>query len=316
MKPNNTNDRYEPGARDSGNRKERLPEFCLFVPCVNAIPPGSCNGAHFGETAWSVVLAAGSLSESHAREALAELCQMYWPPIYAYLRQRGFNRHDAQDLTQIFFQRIVQDETLRRASPARGRFRSFLLGALTRCLADEQAYLRAVKRGGGAQFISMDEVAAEEVHHQRVTMNLTPADSLDARWAGLLLERALGKVRAEFSVNGKAETFEALSPFLAGEKPNITYDAAERMGLAMSAIKTHIHRLRQQFASAVRQEVMQTVSAPHEVDHDFGSCAAFLCGLASSRHCKLDGPAARNILEICGSSLEVDMPSGFCPRVR
>src|SRR5947207_5712359 len=145
------------------------------------------NGAHFGETAWSVVLAAGNVSESRAHEALAELCQMYWPPIYAYLRQRGFNRHDAQDLTQIFFQRIVQDETLRRASPVRGRFRSFLLGALTRCLADEKAYLRAVKRGGGAQFTAMDEVAAEEMHHQRVTMNLTPADSLDARWGGLLL---------------------------------------------------------------------------------------------------------------------------------
>ena len=155
-------------------------------------PSGSRNnGAHFGETAWSVVLAAGSLSESRASEALTELCQMYWPPIYAYLRQRGFNRHDAQDLTQIFFQRIVEDETLRRASPARGRFRSFLLGALTRCLADEQAYLRAAKRGGGAQFITMNEVAAEETHHQRVTMNLTPADSLDARWAVLVLERAL-----------------------------------------------------------------------------------------------------------------------------
>jgi RNA polymerase sigma-70 factor (ECF subfamily) len=231
-------------------------------------PSGSRNnGAYFGETAWSVVLAAGNASESHAREALAELCQMYWPPIYAYLRQRGFNRHDAQDLTQIFFQRIVEDETLRRASPARGRFRSFLLGALTRCLADEQAYLRAAKRGGDAQFISMDEVAAEETHHQRVTMNLTPSDSLDARWAVLLLERALDKVRSEFSANGKAETFEALSPFLAGEK--LSYqDAAQRMGLAMSAVKTHIHRLRRQFASAIRQEVMQTVSAPHEVDDE------------------------------------------------
>jgi RNA polymerase sigma-70 factor (ECF subfamily) len=231
-------------------------------------PSGSRNnGAHFGETAWSVVLAAGSLSESRASEALTELCQMYWPPIYAYLRQRGFNRHDAQDLTQIFFQRIVEDETLRRASPARGRFRSFLLGALTRCLADEQAYLRAAKRGGGAQFITMNEVAAEETHHQRVTMNLTPADSLDARWAVLLLERALAKVRAEFSADGKAEAFEALSPFLAGEK--LSYqDAAERMGLAMSAVKTHIHRLRRQFASAIRQEVLQTVSAPHEVDDE------------------------------------------------
>src|SRR6476620_2309340 len=94
-------------------------------------PSGSRNnGAHFGETAWSVVLAAGNASESHAREALAELCQMYWPPIYAYLRQRGFNRHDAQDLTPSFFQRIVEDETLRRASHALVSFRSFLFGAV------------------------------------------------------------------------------------------------------------------------------------------------------------------------------------------
>ena len=100
-------------------------------------------------------------------------------------------------------------------------------------------------------------------------MNLTPADSLDARWASLLLGRALDKVRGEFSANGKAETFDALSPFLAGEKADISYqDAAQRMGLAMSAVKTHIHRLRRQFASAVRQEVMQTVSAPHEVDDE------------------------------------------------
>jgi len=172
-----------------------------------------------------------------------------------------------------------------------------------------------VKRGGGAQFISMDEVASEEMHHQRVTMNLTPADSLDARWASLLLGRALDKVRAEFSANGKAESFDALSPFLAGEKPDISYqDAAQRMGLAMSAVKTHIHRLRRQFASAIRQEVMQTVSAPHEVDDELRQLRGVLCGLASSRHCKLDGPAgAQTFCEICGSSLEVDMPSGFCP---
>ena len=233
-------------------------------------PSGSCNnGADFGETAWSVVLPAGNASEPRAREALAELCRIYWPPVYGYLRRRGYSRDDAQDLTQNFFQQIVQEQTFRRASPGRGRFRSFLLGALTRCLADEQAYLGAIKRGGCAQFISMDEVAAEEMHHQRVTIDLTPAESLDARWASVLLERALGKVRAEFSAKGKTQTFDALSPFLAGEKPNISYqEVAQRKGFAISAVKTHIHRLRRQFASAVRQEVMQTVSAPHEVDDE------------------------------------------------
>ena len=204
-----------------------------------------------------------------AREALAELCRIYWPPIYGYLRRRGYNRDDAQDLTQDFFQAIVQDDTLRRASPARGRFRSFLLGALTRCLADERAYFRAIKRGGNAQFVSLDEIAAEEMHHQRVTTEITPVESLDARWAAVVLERALEKLRAEFSADGKGTMFEALSPFLAGEKPTTSYqDVASRMKLSLGAVKTHIHRLRREFANAVRQEVMQTVSAPHEVDDE------------------------------------------------
>lgn len=226
-------------------------------------------GEGFGETAWSVVLAAGNGSTPQARQALAELCRIYWPPVYGYLRRRGYNRDDAQDLTQNFFQHVVQEDTLRRASPSRGRFRSFLLGALTRCLADEQAHLRAAKRGGKAEFISMDQVAAEELHHERLTSELTPAESLDARWAGVLLARALDKVRAEFSADGKAETFEALSPFLAGEKPDVSYqEVATKMKLSLGAVKTNIHRLRRQFASAVRSEVMQTVGAPHEVDDE------------------------------------------------
>src|SRR3954470_13404807 len=180
-------------------------------------------GARFGETAWSVVLAAGNASEPRARDALAELCRVYWPPVYGYLRRRGYNRDDAQDLTQNFFQHLLEDETVRRASPSRGRFRSFLLGALMRCLADEHAQLRAIKRGGSAQFISIEALAAEEMHHKQLAAELNPAESLDARWAGVLLERALAKVRATFSDDGESEMFETLSPFLADGKPDLSY---------------------------------------------------------------------------------------------
>ena len=214
-------------------------------------------------------MAAGGASEPRAREALAELCRIYWPPVYGYLRRRGYARDDAQDLTQSFFQHIIENETLRRASREKGRFRSFLLGALKLCLADEQARRHALKRGGGIQFISTDALAAEELHHERMTSELTPAESLDARWAGVLLERALENVRTEFCLEGKVETFETLAPFLTGDKPDISYqDVAQRMGLSLGAVKTHIHRLRQQFARAVRHEVMQTVSAPHDVDDE------------------------------------------------
>jgi RNA polymerase sigma factor (sigma-70 family) len=236
---------------------------------VASVSGSRSGGARFGETAWSVVLAAGNASEPRARDALAELCRVYWPPVYGYLRRRGYNRDDAQDLTQNFFQHLLEDETVRRASPSRGRFRNFLLGALTRCLADEQAQLRAIKRGGNAQFVSMDELAAEELHHNRVATEMDPAESLDVRWASVILERALAQVRDAFFAQGEQAMFETLSPFLAGEKPNLSYqEVAEQMGLSLGAVKTHIHRLRRQFATAVRHEVMQTVSAPHEVDDE------------------------------------------------
>jgi len=225
--------------------------------------------ARFGETAWSVVLAAGAETDARGQPAMAELCRIYWRPIYAYLRRSGHAVHDAQDLTQSFFQHLLENKTLRRASREKGRFRSFLLGALKICLADERARQHALKRGGRVHFISLDELIAEELQFQPRTTGLDPAESLDARWAGVILERALNKVRTEFSGEGKAETFEIFSPFLAGEKPDVSYQqVAERMKLSLGAVKTHIHRLRRQFASAVRREVMQTVSAPHEVDDE------------------------------------------------
>ena len=172
-------------------------------------------------------------------------------------------------MTQSFFQHLLENDTIRRASREKGRFRSFLLGALKVCLSDEQARRRTLKRGGGAQFISTDELEAEELHHLRAFHEAAPDEILDARWASVILERALTKVSREFSAEGKAETFEALSPFLSGEKASISYEqAAETTGVSLGAIKTHIHRLRRQFAAAVRHEIMQTVSTPHEVDDE------------------------------------------------
>jgi RNA polymerase sigma factor (sigma-70 family) len=230
-------------------------------------PPGT--DERFAETAWSLVIAAGAKTPARAKQGMAELCRIYWRPIYAYLRRIGYAKEEAEDLTQSFFQHLLENDTLRRASQEKGRFRSFLLGALKICLSDEQARRRTLKRGGAAQFISTDELEAEELHHLRGFHDARPDEILDARWASLILERALAKVRRDFSAEGKANTFEALSPFLAGEKVQVSYQqAAETTGVSLGAIKTHIHRLRRQFAAAVRNEIMQTVNAPHEVDDE------------------------------------------------
>lgn len=200
---------------------------------------------------------------------MAKLCRNYWRPIYAYLRRSGYAQHDAEDLTQAFFQHLLENDTLRRASQRRGRFRSFLIGALKLCLADEQTRQRTLKRGGGTELISTDELEAEELHHLRAASEAAPDEILDARWAGVVLERALESVRSEFGAEGKAALFETLSPFLEGTKPELSYqDIADRLHIGLGAVKTHIHRLRRQFASAVRREVMETVGAPHEVDDE------------------------------------------------
>jgi RNA polymerase sigma-70 factor (ECF subfamily) len=215
------------------------------------------------------VAAAGATTEPRAQAALTELCRIYWRPIYAYLRRSGYGTHDAQDLTQSFFQHLVENETLRRVSRDGGRFRSFLVGALKLCLANEQARRHTLKRGGGLQFISTDELEAEELHQLRADREVPPDAMLDARWAGLVLERALENLRSELAAEHKAKTFQLLSPFIAGDKPTISYEeVAEDLGVSLGAVKTQIHRLRERFAAAVRSEVMQTVAAPHELENE------------------------------------------------
>jgi RNA polymerase sigma factor (sigma-70 family) len=221
----------------------------------------------FASTRWTLVLQAGANSDAAAQAALEHLCRIYWPPIYAYVRRRGYAIEDAQDITQSFFQNIIEDQTLRRASRERGRFRNFLLGALKRHVADEHGRRHTLKHGAEIMFISLEQLNAEELHQQQVASDLTPDESLDARWARLLLDRAIASMRSDFQAKQKGETFEALSPFLGGGK--ISYDeAAKRVGVSPSAAKALIHRLRRDFASAVRREILQTVSAPHEVDDE------------------------------------------------
>ena len=225
----------------------------------------------FVSTQWTLVRdAANSQVETEvSSRALAELCRIYWPPIYGYIRRRGYQPSDAQDLTQSFFLHLFENDTLRRASRNRGRFRNFILGAVNNVLADEYAHRQTWKRGGRQHFVALQELEAEEGHHQQMSRDLSPDQLLDARWARVLLDRTLAALHKEYVTKGETKTFTILLPFIGGEKPGLSYEkAAAELSVTLAAVKTLIHRLRRAYGAALRREIMQTVSAPHEIEQE------------------------------------------------
>jgi RNA polymerase sigma-70 factor (ECF subfamily) len=219
---------------------------------------------YFPTTHWSLLARASLNGESTERQALEELCRRYWPPLHQFIRSRGYNEAEAQDLTQEFLLHLLEHSTLERADRLKGRFRSFLLGALVRFLADEYDRRNAQKRGQGAVHLSVEE------HENELPLNLgTEALGFDREWALLILENALRAVEVEFEPNGRAGEFAVLRRFLPGSLEVPTYEAAAaQLGLTLPAFKSELHRLRLRFKALVRQAVASTVSAPHEIDDE------------------------------------------------
>jgi RNA polymerase sigma factor (sigma-70 family) len=219
----------------------------------------------FATTHWSVVLHAGRSDTNRARDALENLCQVYWFPIYAYVRRRGRSPHDAQDLTQEFFARLLEQNWVAQADPERGRFRSFLLGALNHFLAKEWRKEHAQKRGGGIQIEHLD--AAEMRYGNEPVADTTPEQQFDRKWAVTLLDAVLQRLSVEFEHEDKAKVFELLKPCLVGAReaqPYATLSGA--LGMSEGALKVAVHRLRRRYRQLLREEVAQTVASPDEVE--------------------------------------------------
>lgn len=228
--------------------------------------PGAAGQPLFATTHWSVVLATAGEDSPQASAALEELCRTYWYPLYAYVRREGYSPPDAQDHTQEFFTRLLARNSLAQVGPEKGKFRSFLLACLCHFLSDQRDRARTVKRGGGADCLSLDAQTAEERYR------LEPVDRMDAekiyerRWAMTLLERALRRLRDESASADKVEMFECLKDFVAGESDVTCREVADRMGMTESAVKSALHRLRQRYRELVREEVAHTVADPAEID--------------------------------------------------
>jgi RNA polymerase sigma-70 factor (ECF subfamily) len=216
-----------------------------------------------------MVNAAGHQSDPHAAGALAELCQIYWPPLYSYLRGRGHHVEEAQDLTQGFFARLLERDDIGAADPARGRFRAFLLTALKRYVINEQERATAARRGGRLAHLTLDFEDAERTYALERRNQDTPERVFDRKWAAITLDRALRRLREECYLAGKSAEADALLPYLTdiGELPTYRAVAAE-LELTEGAVKVAVHRLRQRFGAILRLEVEETVLKPDEVEDE------------------------------------------------
>jgi RNA polymerase sigma-70 factor (ECF subfamily) len=231
----------------------------------------------FTKTHWSVVLAAGRATTPEAAAALDRLCHTYWRPLYLFVRRRGYGVHDAQDLTQEFFSRLLTRGDLSTVDPLKGRFRSFLLAALDHFLANDWRRATAQKRGGGAKLISLDHDAAEQEYLQIASASLSPEKVFDQQWAVVLLDHTVSRLREEFAGAGKSALFDELKVFLTGEKPKGGYaELALKLNTTEAALKMTVSRMRQRYGEILRAEIANTVSSPDEIEEEMHALFAAL----------------------------------------
>ena len=231
---------------------------------------GGIRHRRFETTRWSVVLAAVAGGPSAgADEALATLCESYWYPLYAFLRSRGYSAEDAQDLTQSFFARLLEKQTIRHADPARGRFRSFLLSSLKNFAANERDRAGAARRGGDIPILSLELETAEGRFGMELPTDETPERIYDRHWALALLDRVMSRLDADAVHSGKPLQFDRLKSYLTGDQPHLSYaQTASDLGTSEGAVKVAVHRLRRRFRDLVRDEIAQTLSSPEEIDDE------------------------------------------------
>jgi DNA-directed RNA polymerase specialized sigma24 family protein len=238
--------------------------------------------ARFTTTRWSVVLSCtdGRATTQTARDALSQLCQTYWRPIFAFICHHGYSVPDAQDLTQDFFVMLLEGHLLQRADPSRGRFRSLLLKALNDFLNDARDKKRARKRGGDVQFIAWDEWMAELPSQFSVSARESeswPAEKVfDVRWAATVAERTLSRLGEECERRGRRRIFDVLSGCLAAEREDVSYaNLSKTLGVPETAVKRLVHQLRKRYRALLREEVADTIERPNELEDELRYlCAA------------------------------------------
>ena len=248
----------------------RLTSESRTVPSmISTSSPPPASDAWFVTTHWSVVLSARSPDSPQSTAALETLCRTYWYPLYAYVRRHGRTPHDAQDLTQGFFVRLLQKDYLQAAVREKVKFRTFMLVAFKRFLANEWDQQHAQKRGGYAPIVSIDEELAESRFAAEPAHQAQPDLLFDRQWAMTLLERTLAQLQGEYVSSGRAKLFEYLQSCLGREESALPYaEIANRLNLTEPAVKMAVHRLRARYREILREQIAHTVSSAEEVEEE------------------------------------------------
>jgi RNA polymerase sigma-70 factor (ECF subfamily) len=224
-----------------------------------------------------VVVTAGQEKPDEAGQALESLCRTYWYPLYAYVRRAGYHAHDAEDLTQAFFEKFLAKQWAAQADRNRGRFRSFLLSSLKHFLANEWDKASAKKRGGHVRILSLDTRAAETRFHHEPADTEAPDREFDRRWALTLLDTVLNRLQQEYAEEGKADLFDKVKGTLGGDRASAPYaQIARELNTSEGAVKVAVHRLRQRYRVLLRAEIAQTLATEADVEEELAHLFAAL----------------------------------------
>jgi RNA polymerase sigma-70 factor (ECF subfamily) len=246
---------------------------------TNAKSGAAPNASWFATTHWTVILSASDSSLPGAQQALEQLCRTYWYPLYAYARRRGYGPHDAEDLVQGFFARLIEKQTLQGLERGTGRFRSYLLTCFNHFVGDEQDRAGRLKRGGGREIISLDAQLAEGRYQLEPPDLQDPEKIFERRWALTVLDRVLARLRMELEAEGKGQCFQHLQALVVGEPgAGRQAEVAARLGWNEGTVAVALHRLRRSYRRVLREEIAQTVQRVEEVDDEMRHLLAVLRG--------------------------------------
>ena len=226
----------------------------------------------FFTTRWTTIQAVGDSGSPTADEALQALCSTYWFPLYSYVRRRGYSKEDAEDLTQAFFSKLLDQPNFSRLDSEKGKFRAFLLASLKNFLANEWDKTQRQKRGGKIQHLSLDWQSAEQKFQVAASSEPSPDEAYDREWAVALLERVIDLLQKECEAEGTGERFKTLKIYLTTGKGEASYfESAQSLSMSESSLRVAVHRLRKRYRELLRHEVSHTLLEPTMVEDELAT---------------------------------------------